>query len=119
LAGKGTKEIDEYANGRVNALPLSYAAHCHPYARRKKRWDWEGTEDEEEDGRKGPRKKRKDEQEEADWWDNIDHKRLQQQFTISPIPNNALSINSLGRAHSMRPFRFVFSKSMHLDTLFV
>jgi hypothetical protein len=30
LAGKGTKEIDGYANGRLNALPLPYPAHCHP-----------------------------------------------------------------------------------------
>jgi hypothetical protein len=34
LAGKGTKEINGYANGRVNALPLPYPAHCHPYVRR-------------------------------------------------------------------------------------
>jgi hypothetical protein len=33
LAGKGTKEIDRYANGRVNALPLPYPAHCHSYSK--------------------------------------------------------------------------------------
>jgi hypothetical protein len=32
LVGKSIIEIDGYANGRVNALPLPYPAHCHPYS---------------------------------------------------------------------------------------
>jgi hypothetical protein len=31
LQGKGIPKIAGYANGRVNALPLPYPAHCHPY----------------------------------------------------------------------------------------
>jgi hypothetical protein len=32
LEGKGILEIDRYANRWVNALPLPYPAHCHPYS---------------------------------------------------------------------------------------
>jgi hypothetical protein len=31
LEGRGISEIDGYVNGRVNALPLPYPTHCHPY----------------------------------------------------------------------------------------
>jgi hypothetical protein len=34
LKGKGIPEIDMYANGWVNDLPLPYPAHCHPYPAR-------------------------------------------------------------------------------------
>jgi hypothetical protein len=35
LAGKGTKEMDGYANGRVNALPLPYPTLPIAIPRRK------------------------------------------------------------------------------------
>jgi hypothetical protein len=54
LSGKGTKQIYWYANRRVNALPLPYPAHCHPWLRGKRKGKkWMGVGPNKKDGPSG------------------------------------------------------------------